>query len=963
MRLAPGISIVDVPPPAGDGLPVMDVAVFVGFAERGPLDRPVAIEDPAQYAAVFGGALDLVPRLPDRRDLTEPPPMQRAHLPAAVASFFAGGGRRCYVIRVAGDAGETLFPVSGLRLATRCGAGHPWQLAAQDFSLRSASPGAWADRHELAVRLRAVALRADDAVQRGDVLRVRRPAPAGIVGWLRVAVPATLAGTLAAATAADWLWTPALAEVTDEATDEATNNAAADAPDAASPPAMAMGTGGSAGADTATNSPPPALPGSPPASVDAGSWLIERVRVDLALRQPGGDESRREDCGLSAGAANLPWFEADAAGRFDDGENLAGIDWPLAGIAASALAALADGPDGDDSSGSPDSSGNASPLDASAGDWMLLPVAGGQSFGPWRAGKNDGRDALSRNGLAAYTPELFADRGWQAPRMTGDRHWQQPLRGDRLLRWADDIRFFADTPRRLGGLHGALGGLRGSDDAISRDATWIAVPDAVHPGWQRSEAPPRRDGRLVATPDEACNDASATAFGSCLPPPPRIPLPPRFDLAALRPGGEGSNALAPADAAWCIDAEALNDADAAASSPPGARVSFELQIAQRADFADARPLAGLAGEADESPQWQPLPGQCGCPQPPLTPGPRHFAPARYALTLPAGLHFLRARSWRDGRYSAWSAAAEVLVRASGWQLLAEQGGGVGESLAFAVHSALLDLCAATREHFALLSLPEHWDGERLARHSSALRAYAASDFVTAQAASFAAIHHPWLLRREAASASAGAGTGSAASGGTTLAAKGAGELHAHPPEGALLGLFAQRSRNRGAWAAAGFETLAEAFALAGTVPAEAIEAAFANPIEVRPRGIAATRACTLSDDVDWESIGVRRLFILLRRLARREGERYVFEANDLTLRRSLERSFDALLQRLMQRGAFRGASADESYRLRTASGTRASEEIERGECSLEIRVAPSRPLRFLTLRVLRAGEQLSIEEG
>ena len=40
----------------------------------------------------------------------------------------------------------------------------------------------------------------------------------------------------------------------------------------------------------------------------------------------------------------------------------------------------------------------------------------------------------------------------------------------------------------------------------------------------------------------------------------------------------------------------------------------------------------------------------------------------------------------------------------------------------------------------------------------------------------------------------------------------------------------------------------------------------------------------------------------------------------------------------------------------------AADEIERGECSLEIRVAPSRPLRFLTLRVVRAGEQLLIEE-
>jgi len=147
------------------------------------------------------------------------------------------------------------------------------------------------------------------------------------------------------------------------------------------------------------------------------------------------------------------------------------------------------------------------------------------------------------------------------------------------------------------------------------------------------------------------------------------------------------------------------------------------------------------------------------------------------------------------------------------------------------------------------------------------------------------------------------------------------------------------------------------------VDAEGIESAGANPIEMRPGGISATRAATLWNvDPDWQAIGVRRLFILLRRLARREGERYTFEPNDLTLRRSLERCFDTLLQQLMQRGAFSGARASDSYLLRTASGVRASEEIERGECSLEIRVAPSRPLRFLTLRVLRSGEQMILEE-
>jgi phage tail sheath protein FI len=208
------------------------------------------------------------------------------------------------------------------------------------------------------------------------------------------------------------------------------------------------------------------------------------------------------------------------------------------------------------------------------------------------------------------------------------------------------------------------------------------------------------------------------------------------------------------------------------------------------------------------------------------------------------------------------------------------------------------------------------------------------------AASFAAIHHPWLLQRDADD-----------------------RLRAHPPTGALMGLLARRSRQHGAWGAPGADPLPTALMLTGDLQgADVLEALGANPLALRSDGIAAVRSQTLSLDVDWTAIGVRRLFILLRRLCRREGQRFVFEPNDLTLRRGLERSFDALLHRLMQRGAFRGVDAKSSYLLKTASGADALREIERGECSLLIQVAPSYPLRFLTLHLRRSGEQLLIEE-
>lgn len=958
MRRLPGVRIVDEPSPPGDGLPVMDVPVFVGFAERGPLDRPVALEDPVQYAAVFGGALDLVPVAHgatdggkgDARPPGAAPLMQGAHLPAAVASFFAGGGRRCYVVRVAGAGADSArFAVPKLKLATRerdaTGHAGPWRLADQDFELRANSPGAWADRYELAARLAGEILHAHDRVQPGDVLQARKSAEA-LIGWLRIDSAGTMEEAIANASDSAWLWIP----------------------DSASP-------------FSSPSPPEPMLP------VTVADWLIDRVTLDLALRHPEQPERRRERCGLAGGAANLPWLELDATGRFDVGDDLVDLSWPLAGPPDPAQSGFGLASSTTDPS---------KPFDPAASpDWMLVPSGVDASFKEWSKARTGYGDALARNGLATYSAGLFLDPAWT-----------EGLWGRQLLGWADDIRFLGDRPRRLRGLHAALG----FDDAVARDATWLAVPDATHPGWMivKPPAAPTK-GRLTATPDCVCPGERATAIGPCEKPR-RRPEPPVLTFSDLRLmrvdavnelvtnghdltvvalvgsdlhvrifdadgkrvvdkaekdliGGKtlttlkkqwnlppdesllsqeriiqdatsiaGHTLRVPADVNWFIDANA--DVDSPPSPPGGDRpapISFEAQIAQRPDFSDARPLTVLAGTADTSK----VPDSQGKPVRPQ-PGPCVFPPARYQLRLPSGPYFLRARTWRSDLVSDWSATAKVLSIADSRVLAA---GPASNAVVLPVHRALMDLCAATREHFALLSVPLDWDATRLAAHVADLRAHAARDIEAAQATSFIALYHPWLLQREADTS-----------------------LQAHPPEGAVLGVYAKRSRDKGAWSAAGLEPLAETVGLATVIDPEAIEGASANAIELRPRGIAATRAATLSEDQDWTAIGVRRLFILLRRLARREGERYAFEPNDFTLRRSLERSFDALLQRLMQRGAFRGASARDSYALRTASGARAIEEIDRGECSLEIRVAPSRPLRFLTLRVVRAGEQLLIEE-
>ncbi len=104
----PGIRFETVVPPPSDILPRMDVAALVGFSASGPLHTPVAVEDMAQFTAIFGDDLTLAWDPAQGTNV-------RAHLTPAVRAFFRNGGRRCWIVRVAGEgASVNEFPIPGL---------------------------------------------------------------------------------------------------------------------------------------------------------------------------------------------------------------------------------------------------------------------------------------------------------------------------------------------------------------------------------------------------------------------------------------------------------------------------------------------------------------------------------------------------------------------------------------------------------------------------------------------------------------------------------------------------------------------------------------------------------------------------------------------------------------------------------------------------------------------------------
>jgi phage tail sheath protein FI len=121
-------------------------------------------------------------------------------------------------------------------------------------------------------------------------------------------------------------------------------------------------------------------------------------------------------------------------------------------------------------------------------------------------------------------------------------------------------------------------------------------------------------------------------------------------------------------------------------------------------------------------------------------------------------------------------------------------------------------------------------------------------------------------------------------------------------------------------------------------------------------------ADTLSREVDVRPINVRRLLILLRRLSLRVGATYVFEPNDDSFRRLVQRGFEAVLERMFERGAFAGSTPATSYQVITDESINSRTSVDQGRFIVELRVAPLLPLTFITVRLVQTNDRSLVME-
>lgn len=959
----------------------MDIALFVGFASAGPLHTPVPLEAMARFEDVFG---------PDPALARDPTTglVRHAYLGASVRAFFANGGRRCWVVRVADEAKAerarialpgvlrvagkaTLSPAFGL---TRS-AGSFFDGMALRTSLATRSVTLAPDRPvgaNSSLTLTGVTPR---DVGPGDLLCVRAAnATEGWIGYFPLRERLDPGGPGLTFRSGEPAWFRRASEPTPSASAEVTavryDATAFDAEQGVTPsrvdssgtieswpiidPAarephlvvlLATHTDGAAligqwlklehadgtlwlmvraaescGGDT----PQMRVVGdawwegpAPHAALLAsgGEWQAEVVSLDVQVQHEGRHGAFARDPQSFAGLGLTPLHPRAWSSLPDDATHFADRRTPLSeDVRAfreevdSPRCALA-GPPGDETA------------------WFL--PLGCDALGSTARASHSSREPLVRDGLDTYSAALFLDEELAA------------TSSDALAAEADFLRFGLGggaPARTLRGLHAGW-----ALDEVSL----VAVPDALHATW----TPSRRALLQAANSSEPVRRLE-TQFSDCRRRVPRTPV-----LVSPVLDARGSVHLR-----WTHGEE------------PG--VAFVLQEGRRRDWQDARTIwTGLAPRGSmevEHVVRDRTPGTYYYRVLAIAPLEISFATCERA-SLEKAVAFFELYGSADPKqralagfcardefeFSDWSNGEGVLLDAPpDWEEAPPRD--YDPSTWLAVSRSIVRFCGARGDAIALLGLPGHARGdEALARRNDLLApdgpalpigergSSLALGAREAAAWSYAALYHPWIATSAGADAP-----------------------FTVPPLGAIAGALAARALEQGAWVAPANQPLIGALGLSPSIPSERHQEFLErqlNLLRQEPAGFLVLSQDTLAHDPDaadapLRPLNVRRLMILLRRLVLRVGEPYVFEPNGENLRARVRHTFESVFARLQARGAFAGRTGRESYRVACGDDVNPAYAAEAGRLVVEIKVAPSRPMAFLTIRLVQLGDKSRVLE-
>jgi hypothetical protein len=918
----PGCYFLPAQQPQAVDLPPLDVAGFIGFATRGPLDVAVPVNDLASFDAIFGGPLAVA------RDATGS--LVTGNLRGAVAGFFSAGGTRCYCVRVGGaGASAARFVLPGLVAIDSTG-------VPAAATIDASSPGAWGAslslgaietitllppagcRVEGPTKLRWAQPPAAAGLQQGDVLRIGFDSEPGKI-WLFPVETLSARGTpntLDLSARSVWpvltslsahalpaiaavlrlgigapenlpiqAWfTPSDSGITLGATAHGPFN-----PIAANNLLVIACTGGTryllTVADTQAVPPAGSLPsetllisavellclsgGAGGFALPAGGSInqIALLRMNLQLGLAAASTRLLQDLGFNTGQARF-WGDIAVA----ESGSLAGGSANASGTTQARLTqTLAPG----DATQIYDAIFGATRADL---DWtdtrlttvvatLLAPVRGTTAtflpLGlPAIGGQLAGPDptAAGDDSMPSFDPSLFVDPGLAGLITTPDV----------LAATAADLAFVQNV--KLKGMFALM---------FVDEVALISVPDAVQTGWSIEAA---------LTSPQTVVTVMPTAQPGFIP---------------------------------CQAAPALLSVD-----PAGGPVGGGTAVTLSGSGFDASTTVSFGGIS------APVQAPAGATKLSCT-APQGKAPGSVAVTVSNGIG---SASIAAG-YTYWVAPTVPPL-----PLLLPLAGYTAAGM-LSIQAALIGLCNARRDAVAILSLPLNYRSADCAAWLQALREavglpmqgispdYAAS----AIDLSYAAVYHPWLVLANPAVPS-----------GATVTV---------PPDGAACGLIAAREIARQVWVAPANMPIPAVVDLQPDFSRDDWATLFLqgfNLVRAEATDFRVMSAHTLSDDSTKLQLSVRRLLIQLRKAVLELGQDYVFDRNDDAFQQRVQHALLDLLRLMYASGAFAGASQQASYQV--VIDTRANSPVAaRGEFIAQILVAPSQPMEFITVTLSRTG--------
>jgi phage tail sheath protein FI len=201
--------------------------------------------------------------------------------------------------------------------------------------------------------------------------------------------------------------------------------------------------------------------------------------------------------------------------------------------------------------------------------------------------------------------------------------------------------------------------------------------------------------------------------------------------------------------------------------------------------------------------------------------------------------------------------------------------------------------------------------------------------------SYAALYYPWLLVDDPLALS--------------------GSVRPVPPCGHVAGVFARTDRDFGVHkppANTEVEGARDLTDQVGDLAHGDLNERGVNVIRAYPgRGIRVYGARTLSSDVQWQFLNVRRLLLMIETAIDRGTQWVVFEPHNTALQDDLDRVIRSFLNDLWQRGMLDGATPADAFTVQCDDTTNPPEEIDAGRLICLVGVQPPPPAEFVIIRV------------